>query len=302
MGIVVVWEPLYVLQGFLKLGTAVLSVAAAVALWPLIPKAVALPSRSMLEERDREIDSLTTLAGGISHDFNNLLTVIIGSAEDLQHEENPQARADSIDRILQCTDRATGLCRSMLAFSGYGHFRLEPLALSESIQPVLNGLAERGDAEAEVPLQLELDLSLPPIKASPSQLGELVTELVTNAREAVGDRSGAAIGDGRVTVATRLEFLDGQTLDRSRIEHPLAPGHHVVLEVVDNGIGMAPELVERMFEPYRTTRFFGRGLGLAAVHGIARGHKAALLVDSVLGEGTRVRVVFAQAAVSRVSV
>ncbi|MEX2481469.1 MAG: ATP-binding protein [Gammaproteobacteria bacterium] len=301
MGIVVVWEPLYVIQGFLKLATALISVSTAVVLWPLIPRVVAIPSPVQLEARNAEIealnvqlrqriDSLTTLAGGISHDFNNLLTVILGNAETLEREPALAQHQRSLSAIQLAGERAAGLCRRMLAYSGRGHFLLELQDLNAGIRPTIEGLrAKVGAPDASLPrLHTDLADGLPHIEAAERQLGELVEELVDNAREALQEDTRA----GEIRISTYLETFDADTLATSRVEHQLAPGSFVVLEVADDGPGMAPDVVERMFEPYFSTRFTGRGLGLSAVHGITRGHGAALFVDSTPGRGTRIRIAF----------
>jgi len=305
MGIVVVWEPLYVIEGLLKLLTALVSIATAVVLWPLIPKAVAIPSPAQLAARNaeiealnrqlsRRIESLTTLAGGVSHDFNNLLTVILGNAEVLEVRPAPAEHRRQVEAIQQAGQRAAGLCRRMLAYSGRGHFLLEPQDLNAGVRSAIETLRsrERARGAPAPPLRLELAHDLPRIEAAGRQLEELVLELVDNAREALLDGSETGEYRGEIRVSTRLESLDEDALASSRVEHQLAPGRFAVLEVADDGPGMSADLLERIFDPYYSTRFTGRGLGLSAVHGIARGHGAALFVDSAPGRGTRVRIAF----------
>lgn len=292
--IVVIWYPAYVVEGMLKMATALVSVTTAILLWPLIPKAAALPSMQSMEQRNaeieklnarllRRIDSLSTLAGGVSHDFNNLLTVIQGNAQMLLDPDSGLDPTTGLTAIEGASIRAERVCRQMLAYSGRGHFILQPCQLNAVIE---NTHLPRGDG---ITVQVHQCPDLPPIQASSRQLDQLVQDLCKNAVEAVAE---AQRPDGRICVSTRTTVLDESELQAAAFEHDLAPGPVVLLEVEDNGVGMSPDLVERAFEPYQSTKFTGRGLGLAAVQGIVRGHGGSLFIKSEPNSGTRVRVAF----------
>jgi signal transduction histidine kinase/CheY-like chemotaxis protein len=294
LSIVTVWQPIYVVEGIVKLATAAVSMLTAIVLWPLIPKALAIPSPSDLAARNAEverlnrelqtrIDSLGTLAGGVSHDFNNLLTVILGNAELLQRTEVDEAQRDALGAIEESAERASALCRQMLAYSGRGHFMLTTGDLDATIEAAL------ADDETRADLAVELAGDLPRIDAAPAQLHELVRELIANAREATADLPPP---HGPVRIVTRTETVDAATLASAEFEHDLVPGEVVVLEIADAGPGLTADVRRRMFEPYFSTRFTGRGLGLAAVQGIVRGHRAALIIETPASGGTVVRVLF----------
>lgn len=292
--IVVVWYPAYVVEGLLKFATAAVSVVTAISLWPLLPRAISVPSREEVEDRNREIealnrdlqrrvDSLSTLAGGVSHEFNNLLTVIKGHAQLLKDEVDSAEQVEDLEAINDAADRATHVCRQMLAFSGRGHFLLEKLDV--------NDLINRLDLPADPRCNLTYSLSnaVEPINASPEQVRQLVTDLCTNAMEAIRESSRDR---GEVGIATYRATLTDDDLDRAAFEHDLAPGKVTIIEVTDNGTGMSTQLVERIFEPYYSTKFAGRGLGLAAAQGIVRGHGGCMFIDSEPGRGTTVKVAF----------
>ena len=267
---------------------------AAVAFWRAMPRLRAQPTLDDSAAQQREIEalnqelsarleSLSTLAGGVAHDFNNQLTVITGHADLMASGEKSPTRAEHLESIRSAADRATALARQMLAYSGRGHFLLEPTDLNGCID------VEQLGAVPDITFDFALEADLPLLQLAPTQLRQLVEELVRNAIEATVE--GGAMNP-RVSVRTRRERLDASALAHASFEHSVEPGEVVVLEVEDNGIGMGPDVVERLFEPYYSTRFAGRGLGMAAVQGIARGHGAALLMDSEPGRGTTVRIVF----------
>src|SRR5262249_38087747 len=138
-----------------------------------------------------------------------------------------------------------------------------------------------------VALRSELEPSLPWIEADVGQIQQVVMNLITNAAEAIGERPGTVT----VTTGTRCVAARDTPLWRHTGE-PLPPGTYVALEVEDDGQGMPPQVLERIFDPFFTTKFTGRGLGLAAVLGIVRGHKGGLQVESQAGRGTLFRLVF----------
>ncbi len=225
----------------------------------------------------QKLESLGVLAGGIAHDFNNLLTGILGNASLAFDELPPDSPArPSIDAVLTASERAAQLAQQMLAYSGKGRFVVEHLDLSARVRDTARLI--RASVPAHVELRLRLADRLPLIEADAAQIQQVVMNLIINAAEAVPeDRPGV------VTVTTRRESVDRSGLD---------PGEYAVFEVADNGIGMDTATRARIFDPFFTTKFTGRGLGLAAVLGIVRGHRGAIDVDSVPGRGTTFRVLF----------
>ncbi|MEX0943100.1 MAG: ATP-binding protein [Pseudomonadales bacterium] len=292
--IVVVWYPVYYIEGMFKLATALVSVATAILLWPLIPAAIALPSRASIELRNREIeelnrklqlriDSLSTLAGGVSHDFNNLLTVIQGNAQLLQDKVTEDEDIESIEAITNAASRAADVCTQMLAYSGRGHFILSATDLNDVITNI------RLPADSRCNLTYSLSSTVEPINASESQVKQLVNDLCINAMEAIYESTQE---QGEVVISTYKTSLTEQEISRAAFPSSMEPGDVFVLEVKDNGVGMSPQIIDRVFEPYYSTKFTGRGLGMAAVQGIVRGHGASLFIDSTRGIGTTIKVAF----------
>ena len=236
-------------------------------------------------QQAQKLESLGVLAGGIAHDFNNLLMVVLGYAELAQKEISPMSPAlRSLTEITTATQRAADLCRQMLAYAGKAAFALERVGLRELVEEMAHLLKTAISKNAI--LTLNLERGLPPIEADPSQIRQIVMNLIINASEAIGDR------DGVITVSVGATRCDAKYLQRTELHDDLAPGRYVHLEVTDTGGGMDAETQSRIFEPFFSTKFTGRGLGLAAVLGIVRSHKGAIKVDSEPGKGTTFKVLF----------
>lgn len=242
----------------------------------------------MQRRRAQKLDSLGRMAGGIAHDFNNLLLAIMGNADLLDQDlragrENPAL----MDEIRKAAGRAADLCNHLFAFAGQGRFNLQPLALSaitREMSPMLKVAVSRG-----VSLRLDLVDDLPLIEADPAQIHQIIMNLVVNASEALGPAGGTitlATGSGPLLTGDLAECVNA---------HDGQAGEVVYLEVLDTGEGMDEEMLEKIFDPFFTTKVQGRGLGLASVLGIVRGHQALLAVRSKPGEGTRFRVYFPSA-------
>ena len=232
-------------------------------------------------------ESLSVLAGGVAHDFNNLLAAILGHAAlALKHLPEGSTARGHVEKAANAVERAADLTRQMLAYSGRGHFVVRPTDLNALVRenlPLLEVALPKG-----IRLEARLDPSLPAVDADLGQLQQVLMNLIINAAEAIGERSGA------VTVTTRVREVTAADAPLWRASgQPLAPGVYVALEVADDGPGMDPATVDRIFEPFFTTKFTGRGLGLAAVLGVVRGHRGALSVESAPGRGTVFRLLFA---------
>ena len=230
----------------------------------------------------QKLESVGQLAGGIAHDFNNLLTAIIGHASTLEHLRSAQDRL-SVAAILEAGERAAELTRQLLAYAGQGQFVVDRVDLSAAVREVYGLLRAALPVNAE--LHLELASGLPPVSVDPGQMQQLVVNLVTNAGEALFDNR-----PGSVRVRTYLSSLDADALPRFLPEYRLTAGSYVCLEVSDNGSGIERTNVPKIFDPFFTTRFFGRGLGLAAVHGIVRSLRGGIEVESEPGQGSVFRI------------
>ena len=247
-----------------------------------------ITERKRIEERLRQaqkMESIAVLAGGIAHDFNNLLVGIIGNASlalDAIPPTNPAA--PSLQEILHAGEKAAHLTNEMLAYSGRGRFVVQPADLSELARDITKLI--RSSVPNQVGVFLDLDPDLPPIQADVAQMQQILMNLVINAAEAVGNERGL------ITLRTRPVTLTAAGIREEWNEAELAPGQYVCLEVVDTGCGMDADTQPRIFDPFFTTKFTGRGLGLAAVLGIVRGHKGGIRVESAPGVGSTFRLVF----------
>lgn len=241
-----------------------------------------------LMRQTQKLESLGVLAGGIAHDFNNLLVGILGNASlaiDLLPAESP-ARAP-MEGVLAAGEHAAGLTRQMLAYSGRAHFVLSRIDLSAYVReavPLIQAAVSRG-----IELRLDLAEDLPAIQADASQVQQLVMNLAINGAEAIPEAR-----RGTVRIATRRQEVDEHYIrgQAGAAAGELTPGVYVLLEVHDNGCGMDEGIQARIFEPFFTTKFTGRGLGLAAVLGIVRGHSGSIQVSSSPGNGSLFRVLF----------
>ncbi|MGA3098825.1 MAG: PAS domain S-box protein, partial [Bryobacteraceae bacterium] len=227
----------------------------------------------------QKLESLGLLAGGVAHDFNNLLVGVIGNASlarEVLPPDNPAA--ELLEGVIQAGDQAAHLTRQMLAYSGKGRFLVEPLNLSALI-PEMTGLV-RPSISKKIALYLDLTDDLPPIEADRGQVQQVFMNLALNAAEAIGSH------DGLISVRTGVEDVDDRYLRLHPAVAALRPGKYVCLEVRDTGCGMDDATLARIFDPFFSTKFTGRGLGLAAVAGILRGHAGGVAVTSAPGQGS----------------
>ena len=245
----------------------------------------ALLSLERQVQQAQKMESLGVLAGGIAHDFNNILMAVQGHAELALDGIPPTSPARrNLTEITTAVRRAADLCRQMLAYAGKSSFALERVGLRELVEEMADLLKTTISKKAI--LTLNLEKGLPPIQADPSQIRQIVMNLIINASEAIGDRSGV------ITVSVGATRCDKEYLEETGLNDDISPGLYVHLEVTDTGSGMDAETQARIFEPFFTTKFTGRGLGLAAVLGIIRAYKGALKVCSEPGKGTTFKVLF----------
>ena len=245
--------------------------------------------RELLDRKVQEmqkLESLGVLAGGIAHDFNNLLTAILGNASVAQLKLPLGSPVhEYLARITETSLRAADLCKQMLAYAGRGHFIVQRRDLGELVEQTSQLL--QISISKRVGLRFRLEKGLPPVELDVTQIRQVIMNLVINASEAIGDTS------GEISISTGLIHVNQECPQRSNLwDTELEVGDYVFLEVTDNGSGMCSETQARIFDPFFTTKFTGRGLGLAAVLGIVRGHKGAIKVESALGRGTTFKLFF----------
>ncbi len=231
----------------------------------------------------QKLESLGVLAGGIAHDFNNILLAIMGNTSlALQHVESGSPLELHLQQIEKASEKAADLARQMLAYSGKGRFVLEALDLNRLVQEMTSMLEVSLSKKAA--LRFHLAKELPVIVADPTQIRQIIMNLAINASEAIGDKP------GEIAIATGSLLCDRSYLAENWMDEHLPEGRYVYLEVTDNGCGMTKETVERIFEPFFTTKFTGRGLGMAAILGIVRGHKGLIKVYSEPGKGSSFKI------------
>lgn len=233
----------------------------------------------------QKLEALGMLAGGIAHDFNNLLMGIVGNASLLKAERGTAApgaaRVETIERLGQ---QAADLCRQMLSYAGQERTERSLLHLPELAEDMVLLLKQLLPGSAS--LVLNGGRGLPPIHGDPTQVRQVIMNLVTNAAEALGGRSGT------ILVSFGTEECSRARLDETHMGRTLPEGRYVFMEVSDTGAGIPPDVLPRIFDPFFTTKFTGRGLGLANVLGVMKAHEGTIFVESVVGAGSRFRVLF----------
>jgi PAS domain S-box-containing protein len=238
-------------------------------------------------QETQKLESLGLLAGGIAHDFNNILTGILGNAS-LASLDLPDSSpvAENLAAIQQGSRRAADLCRQLLAYSGKGHLVVRNLSLNSLVEETAHLL--KLSVSKKAVLTFDFHPALPAIEADPTQIRQVIMNLVINASDAIGDDTGV------IRLSTGLASLDREGLagDGTRGAPGLAEGAYAFLEVSDSGCGMSAETQARIFDPFYTTKFTGRGLGLSTVLGIVRSHRGVLRLVSEPGRGTTFRVLF----------
>jgi two-component system cell cycle sensor histidine kinase/response regulator CckA len=244
--------------------------------------------RRLFEARIREsqkLESLGILAGGVAHDFNNILLAIQGNLEFAVESLPPEAPARvSLAEVERAAKRAADLCRQLLAYSGKGRFALGSLSLSRAIEETAQMLAVSISKRAE--LRFDCAPDLPLIEADASQIQQVIMNLIVNASEALGEESGV------IAISAGAMECDRACLNGMVNGERLPEGRYIALEVSDTGSGMDEETQRKIFDPFFTTKSAGRGLGLPVILGIVRGHGGAIGIRSEQGGGTAFRLVF----------
>jgi PAS domain S-box-containing protein len=238
----------------------------------------------------QKLESIGVLAGGIAHDFNNLLHVVLGNADiALSRLTSRSPARRPLEEVVRATLRAADLTRQMLAYSGKGAFVVRHLDLSTEVREL--GTLLQTAISKQATLVWELAADLPPINADATQIRQIVMNLITNASDALQDTSG--------TISLRTGVLQASELKDERLGAPVidaepdaAAGPYVFLEVSDSGAGMTPDTLRRIFDPFFSTKYAGRGLGLAAVMGIVESHRGLIRIRTEPGKGTSFRVLF----------
>ncbi len=236
-------------------------------------------------QQTQKLESLGVLAGGIAHDFNNLLMAILGNIDLALMDMTPSlpARGNLLEAA-KASQRAADLCRQMLAYSGRGRFTSEAIDLNEIIEDMAHMLEVSISKKAV--LRYNFASGIPAIEADVTQVRQIIMNLVINASDAIGQKSGV------ISISTGVMTCDRSYLADTWLDENQPEGMYVYAEVADTGCGIENGNLPKIFDPFYTTKFTGRGLGLAAVLGIVRGHRGAIKVYSEKGRGTTFKVLF----------
>jgi PAS domain S-box-containing protein len=238
--------------------------------------------------RARQMEVIGTLAGGIAHDFNNLLSGMLGFAEHARQRATEHEVLESIDEVVEAARRAKQLVSQIMTYSRESASERQPLALRGVLEGAVKLL--RSSIPSTIEIEVEIDDECPDVLADATQMHQLVVNLGTNGYQAIRDLPESHRSAPRLKLALGAAELDGPRAQSLSVG--LRAGRYVCLEVSDSGSGIEPQLLERIFEPYFTTRRQqqGTGLGLAIVTGIVSAHGGAIDVQSSLGRGTVFRV------------
>ena len=301
------WNGDYQYEAIIKLITAGASIVTAVILWPLLPKAIALPSpahlrdanealKTEMAEREkaeaalvqaRKMEAMGQLTGGIAHDFNNLLQVVSGSLDLIASRSSEDARVQHLtSTALTAIDRGRRLTSQLLSFSRIQRIELRPIGIDD----MLRGVKELLARTLEPAITLSFDAKNAPagVLADPVQLELALLNLALNARDAMPD-------GGKLTIALHSRHLEGRD--------DVIDGDYLAITVTDTGTGIDPNVLPRVFEPFFTTKATGHGsgLGLSMAFGMARQSGGTATIDSTLGEGTAVTIYLRQAPEAKVA-
>jgi len=253
-----------------------------VSLWDITEKKKSEQQRRLIErkmQQAQKFEGIGVLAGGVAHDFNNLLTGVLGNAYLAQRElPKVDAIGSYLREIEDAAERAAQLTNQMLAYSGQGRYIVRPISLNHEIQGMTQFL--KSSISKKAVIEMDLDPALPAVAADASQMRQVILNLITNASDAIGDQNGV------IRLSTGAEACSDGRFKDAITGHELPPGEYVFLKIADTGCGIELENRAQLFEPFYTTKFTGRGLGLAATLGIVRGHGGAIRVDSAPGEGS----------------
>ncbi len=237
--------------------------------------------------QSQKMESIGTLAGGIAHDFNNLLTVINGHSEiALMDLKETGKTKKHLHEILEAGKRASRLTRQLLAFSRKQVYQAQPLKINNIINEL--GTFFKRIIGEDIDIRMVLSDPLPTISADPSQLEQILMNLVVNARDAINEKTDSA-AEKKITIETQNILLDASYKQK----HPFSTeGNFVLLSVSDNGKGMDTQTKEKIFEPFFTTKPQGKGtgLGMATVYGIVKQNNGHIIVYSEPGEGTTIKI------------
>jgi len=234
----------------------------------------------------QRLETIGVLAGGIAHDFNNILMAILGNSEIamMKLNQNSSQAKDNLLKIQRATEKAADLCKQLLAYAGKGNYNITHIDLNKLINEML--YVFEISINKKITIKFNLNKTIPLILADSTQINQIFMNLITNASEAIGDKTGI------ITISTGTLECDRAYLKTTFVGEDIPDGKYTFFEVSDNGCGMDEETKIKMFDPFFTTKFLGRGLGMSAVLGIARSHNGSIKVYTEKNKGTTIKVLF----------
>lgn len=243
---------------------------------------------AILEEQ--KLKGIGQLAGGVAHDFNNLLVCILGGASRaMQSLPSSHPVQEMLRDVIQAGERLAELTQRMLSYAGKTAFRLKPAHIDRLVNDACENI--RPSIPGAIRLEILNQPDLPPVRTDPEHVRQAIVDLVRNAVEAIGDGR-----PGRISIHTAVVEVGEESIRTGGFGPAATAGRYVALEVRDNGCGMDDETRDKIFDPFFSTKFMGRGLGLAAVHGFIRSTGAGVQVDSQPGRGSAFRILLPVAA------
>jgi len=231
-------------------------------------------------QQAQKLESLGVLAGGIAHDFNNILTIILGYCELIKMGYDTTEQ--NIPLIESAVERAAALCQQMLAYAGKAIVHATLVTMWVLVDDVVTVL--RRTIKQNVVLKSDYQVEISSISGDANQLRQMITSLIINAAESIGEAR------GEVKVSLSKKVLEENSVEQDYFGNIIDPNSYVCMEVIDNGCGMSEVTYQRVFEPFYTTKFTGRGLGLSAVLGIITAHRGSIQIVSQLSKGTTIKV------------
>ncbi len=240
-------------------------------------------------QRAQRLESLGVLAGGIAHDFNNLLVAMLGHARLAETDLPPESPVhQNLKSVVKAARQAGELCGQMLAYAGKVPIVTALVELEEIVEEM--GELLRASIPASTFIRYSFDKEVPPLQGDASQIRQVTLNLITNASEAIGE------GGGEISLAVQSLKCTSEDLSEMEFSEGLMPGQYAALTVTDTGSGMDDATRKKIFEPFYTTKFTGRGLGMAAVVGIVRAHGGAIRIETEVGQGSSISVFFPAAS------
>ena len=221
------------------------------------------------------------MAGGIAHEFNNSLTSVVGNIELLEMNlPGNKTVKEHTEPMKSSSHRMANLTSQLLAYARGGRYQAKTISLSAFVEETLPVI--KSNIGSSIHIDTDLPRDILKVNADSAQMQMVFSAVMHNSSEAIE-------GEGRIRVITSNEEIDAEFV---KSQSDLTPGPYVCLAVEDDGEGMDEETLNKIFDPFYTTKFIGRGLGMASVYGIIRNHGGSISVDSDLGKGTVVRIYF----------